>query len=82
MALAYQSIQNKRQILETLDKGSNPNMKITEADDNSNERGEVMTAVKIADLISAIDSIFPLQIYFDNYVVFANGSINGGKVFS
>ena len=82
MALAYQSIQNKRQILETLDKGSNPNMKITEADDNSAERGEVMTAVKIADLISAIDSIFPLQIFFDNYIVFANGSINGGKVFS
>ena len=57
-------------------------VKITEADDNSAERGEVMAAVKVADLISAIDSIFPLQIFFDNYIVFANGSINGGKVFS
>ena len=82
MILAYQSIQNKRQILETLGKGSNPDIKITEADDNSAERGEVMEIVKTADLIGAINSIFPLQIYFDNYVVLANGSIKGGKVFS
>jgi len=57
-------------------------MKITKADDDSTERGEVMKAVKIADLIGAINSIFPLQTYLDDYVVFANGSINCGRVFS